>query len=582
MEQIEPSKPKHSVYSKRDHLKLIGILQLCLVVGIAAGLGLKNQFSSKAFVGHHSWCSSVIPSTFDVGTSGAMSAAVAINNNGSSTWSGSFGMSLLDRDNKWTITSGSSIPGSIGPGTRASFNVGLKAPATPGDHYFRPGIFIVSLGMVAEPCDTQSKIIKVTDKTPPTVSITAPANGATVSGNVTISATANDVGGSSLSKVVFIAPDVAIAEDTSSPYSYAWPSTSTANGSKTITVTAYDNAGNSASTTRTVTVSNTLIVPPPTTPPPTIPPSGGGTGSGGANSGSSSTRRGTTNQIQVTPDTSPPSEPINFTAQPSSDDGIIKLTWEAASDNVAVIGYSIERSEDNQTWGEIESNAIGLSFDDVSTSFDKEYFYRIRAFDGAGNKSGYVSTSAKSPSYAANVKANQDSSVDSEDGVATVTVKANSLAIDALCNITVLSGGTPDINGLATLAGPYKFSCRGKDGTPVEEFANPLQLSVHRDKQVFDGIDEVSYYAQGDDDWEVLSVQSSDQAAKQDSIELGQHRIFAIMGKPQQKSNKALAITFTIILLVSIVVAARFAIMYLLKRKALREYDEYLKKTQGL
>ena len=67
------------------------------------------------------------------------------------------------------------------------------------------------------------------DITPPTVSMTAPANNATVSGNVTLSATAGD--NVAVVGVQFLLGSQPIGvEDTTAPYSITWNSTSVANG----------------------------------------------------------------------------------------------------------------------------------------------------------------------------------------------------------------------------------------------------------------------------------------------------------------------------------------------------------------
>ncbi len=105
------------------------------------------------------------------------------------------------------------------------------------------------------------------DTTPPTVSISAPANGATVSGTVTISANASDNVG--VAGVQFRVDGANLgAEDTAAPYSVSWNTTAAANGSHTITAVARDAAGNTAtSASVTVTVNNTVPPPPDTTPP---------------------------------------------------------------------------------------------------------------------------------------------------------------------------------------------------------------------------------------------------------------------------------------------------------------------------
>lgn len=101
------------------------------------------------------------------------------------------------------------------------------------------------------------------DTTPPTVSLTAPASGATVSGTTVISATASD--NVSVVGVQFkVNGNNMGAEDTVAPYSYSWDTLAAANAPHTLTAVARDAAGNqTTSAARTVTVSNTTTPPPP-------------------------------------------------------------------------------------------------------------------------------------------------------------------------------------------------------------------------------------------------------------------------------------------------------------------------------
>ena len=94
------------------------------------------------------------------------------------------------------------------------------------------------------------------DTTPPTVSMTAPANGASVSGSVTVAANASDNVG--VAGVQFQLDGANLGtEDTAAPYSISWDTTTTANGSHTLTAVARDAAGNrTTSSPVTVTVSN--------------------------------------------------------------------------------------------------------------------------------------------------------------------------------------------------------------------------------------------------------------------------------------------------------------------------------------
>jgi glucose/arabinose dehydrogenase/PKD repeat protein len=96
----------------------------------------------------------------------------------------------------------------------------------------------------------------------PTVSITAPSAGATVSGTVQVTASASDDVG--VAGVLFRADGVNIgSEDTASPYAVPWSTSSLANGPHTLTAIARDSAGQTTiSSSVTVTVSNATPPPP--------------------------------------------------------------------------------------------------------------------------------------------------------------------------------------------------------------------------------------------------------------------------------------------------------------------------------
>jgi hypothetical protein len=98
------------------------------------------------------------------------------------------------------------------------------------------------------------------DVTPPTVSLSAPAAGANVSGTIAVSATASDNVG--VAAVQFRLDGAALgAEDTANPYAMSWETTTASNGSHTLTAVARDAAGNSTTSAGvSVTVSNGSIV----------------------------------------------------------------------------------------------------------------------------------------------------------------------------------------------------------------------------------------------------------------------------------------------------------------------------------
>ena len=95
------------------------------------------------------------------------------------------------------------------------------------------------------------------DVTSPTVSITAPADGATVQSSINVTANAADNVG--VSGVQFKLDGANLgSEDTSAPYSVAWNTATATNGAHTLSAVARDAAGNTrTATTVNVNVSNT-------------------------------------------------------------------------------------------------------------------------------------------------------------------------------------------------------------------------------------------------------------------------------------------------------------------------------------
>lgn len=94
------------------------------------------------------------------------------------------------------------------------------------------------------------------DTQAPSVSITSPVSGATVSGAVAVSANASDNVG--VTRVELYVDSVLHSTDTSAPYAFTWASTGAANGSHTLAARAYDAANNVGTSANVgVTVSNT-------------------------------------------------------------------------------------------------------------------------------------------------------------------------------------------------------------------------------------------------------------------------------------------------------------------------------------
>ena len=100
------------------------------------------------------------------------------------------------------------------------------------------------------------------DPSKPVVVIDTPADGATISGTVELTATATDNVG--VADIRFLLDGNELdGEDTSSPYTYSLNTAGVANGSHVITAVARDAADNEASVSVTVTVSNETTPPAP-------------------------------------------------------------------------------------------------------------------------------------------------------------------------------------------------------------------------------------------------------------------------------------------------------------------------------
>jgi glucose/arabinose dehydrogenase/PKD repeat protein len=97
---------------------------------------------------------------------------------------------------------------------------------------------------------------------PPSVSITAPVGGATVSGTITVTASASDDVG--VAGVQFQVDGAALgAEDTSAPYSVPWLTNAVSNGSHRLTAVARDGGGHQTTSAPVdVTVDNAPAPPP--------------------------------------------------------------------------------------------------------------------------------------------------------------------------------------------------------------------------------------------------------------------------------------------------------------------------------
>lgn len=177
----------------------------------------------------------------------------------------------------------------------------------------------------------------VTDTTPPTVSLTTPAANASLTGSVTLSATASDNVGV-VGVQFYVNGSPVGAEDTSAPYSVVWNSSTAGSSNNFLTARARDAAGNST------TSANVSVV-------------------------------------VLSSDTQPPTCAINSPSANASVTGTVSVTV-STTDNVSTVG--VQLYVDNVLITDVNSPPFTISWDSTTVP-NGSHSLQLRCRDASGN-----------------------------------------------------------------------------------------------------------------------------------------------------------------------------------------------------
>jgi peptidoglycan hydrolase-like protein with peptidoglycan-binding domain len=463
-------------------------------VGQNTWTALHNSTSPPA--GRNASCGGMSGVPGQINTGQSFNVTVRMNNNGSVTWyaSGStpyrLGSANPRNNNNWQVQR-VGLGGDVPPGGQGVFSFTAKAPGSAGTYAFGWQMvqeFVTWFG--PDPTCTQNvAVVAQPAPLPPKPDVTLTANGQ--SGSITLTT------GSSL-----ILEWRATNNPTTCTAGGSWSGTKAASGSDnrtSDTATAgtrsysleCSNAGGKGSASVAVTVNS-----PPAGGGGGTPGGGGGTPGGGSGGGGGTPGGGNpiTNLFKkpaappapAGPDTQAPATPEGFVATLGPDQSVVQLAWQEAKDDRGIRNYVLERSLDDKTWNTLSDSITATSYTDKDTAYTTQYYYRVKAFDGAGNGSGYARAQIKTGSFSANASAGNETSLTSEDSLVTVVLPAGTISGDANCSVVLDMSNQNLINAtkLVLVAGPYSLVCKDSSGADITVYNSPgsVQMLLTKDQ----------------------------------------------------------------------------------------------------
>jgi len=219
------------------------------------------KFTVQSVSNNAQFVSQSVPASMTTGQS--YSVSLTVKNTGNTTWTKATDYALgtqNPQDNLTWLGSSSRVSladaDAIAPGQTKTFSFAVRAPSAVGTYNFQWKMvrdFVEWFG----PLSTNVSIVvqSPADTVPPSVSITAPAAGAAVSGQLSVTAAASDNVG--VARVELYADGALKATDSAAPYSFTLDTALLSNGAHSLQAKAYDAAGNAgAGPAVSVTISN--------------------------------------------------------------------------------------------------------------------------------------------------------------------------------------------------------------------------------------------------------------------------------------------------------------------------------------
>ena len=247
---------------------------------------------------------------------------------------------------------------------------------------------------------------------------------------------------------------------------------------------------------------------------------------------------------------------------------MIVLSWAAATDDVGVTSYHLERSTDQSVWT-ATADIPGVAYQDLSPAFGVHYYYRLSAFDAAGNQSGFATADTTTPAFNSNTTTGSSQKFTSDDSVANVTVPSGAFDSDTDCTIVTMTT-TVAAGKSHVVAGPYQLVCKDSSGNQIVTT-----------NQAFTWTYALSGKLNGYTKPQGVVIDDSKQTAVKGTYSSKEHTLTftaATLGVTAVLASKSAGFPLTIVIFALLLIGAVVAfVLFILRSKQKRSYDEYIR-----